>query len=395
MGSPKKMSLKKSLFFLYLILFPFGQILSFSLKVLDFTIRLHPNDIIAILLGSSFFLKKEKAPRLFEDIKNFLVVVGFSWAFSFTLFPANEVLLGFLYFFRLVAYCLFFLSVHSMIRRQVNRELVLKSLLAVSSFIAIFGLYQYFAYPDVRALTVWEWDDHLLRLVGTFLDPGFTVIFLVFGFLISLALLISTQKKFWLLPLGLALLTTALTYSRAGYLALVAGAATLLFLRKKLVWGLAILLVLIAIVAVIPGQGSEGVLLTRTTSIFERLGSYSEGWALFTKSPVFGVGYNNTCIAKAKFLGQFVDYSSHACSGVASGPLLVLATSGLIGFISLFFLGVRLIQRLDKSIYATVFLASGVSLLVHSLFTNSLFYPWVMGYLGILLSVSLRERNLR
>ncbi|MFZ5932878.1 MAG: O-antigen ligase family protein [Patescibacteria group bacterium] len=387
------MNFKKALLFIYLVIFPFGQLLSFTANILGVSVRIHPADVVVGLLALSTLRGKIKFPKVFVDVKNFLYVLGFSLVFSFLTFSARQSLVVSLYFFRLVAYSLFFLGVLDLTKKENLKEFLFKSLVAISSFIGIFGLFQYFVYPDVRAFSVWGWDDHLFRLVGTFLDPGFTVIFLVFGFLATLGFYFTTQNKKWLALLGFFLVVIALTYSRAGYFAFLAGLATLLALEKNLKRILPPVLIFLMIVFLIPRWGSEGVALARTRSIFARLTSYSEGIALFSKSPVFGIGYNNVCAGKEKFLGKTADFTSHACSGVESGPLLILATGGLVGFFSFLFLVFRILKNTTRNLYGKVFIASGVSLLTHSLFTNSLFYPWVMGYMGIMLALSIRERS--
>jgi hypothetical protein len=52
---------------------------------------------------------------------------------------------------------------------------------------------------------------------------------------------------------------------------------------------------------------------------------------------------------------------------------------------------VNVVKSLGKSFEVKVFLLSAVALFVHSLFSNSLFYPWIMGYIIILLALSLTD----
>ena len=154
---------------------------------------------------------------------------------------------------------------------------------------------------------------------------------------------------------------------------------------------LAIFVAFLFLLAIIPRWGSEGVKLLRTASIFERLESYSDATLLTSKSPVFGIGYNNLCIAKGKFLGKFVQYDSHACSGVESGPLLILATSGIVGFLVFLKMVLAIYRNVTSDIYGTAFIGASVAIAVHGIFANSYFYPWVMGFLAILLSLSLKK----
>ncbi|MCX6704116.1 MAG: hypothetical protein NTZ07_01595, partial [Candidatus Woesebacteria bacterium] len=111
---------------------------------------------------------------------------------------------------------------------------------------------------------------------------------------------------------------------------------------------------------------------------------------IFSKSPVFGVGYNNMCVAYQKYIGV-QPFSSHHCSGSDSSLLLVLATTGITGFMILAFSVQRIAASLKRSTYHILLTASFMALLVHSLFSNSLFYPWIMGYLIILLAVTIKK----
>jgi O-antigen ligase len=227
------------------------------------------------------------------------------------------------------------------------------------------------------------------------MDPGFSGILLVFGFLLSLAKFLETKKRYLILLLGILLTSIALTYSRASYISLFVGTGFLLFVRQKIKKIFILMAIFLAIVFLIPSWGSEGVRLLRTRSIFTRLESYQEAVALTKESPLFGVGYNNLCIAKEKFLGQPADYSSHSCSGVESGILLTLATTGVLGFLVFLTMLIKVVKATGKNTLGYAFTSSLLAVATHSLFVNSLFYPWVMGYLAILLSISLKERNLR
>ena len=193
--------------------------------------------------------------------------------------------------------------------------------------------------------------------------------------------------------LAVFILALALTYSRAGYVAFLGGILTFLLAKKSLKKVLVIMGLFAFIVLLIPSFGSEGVHLGRTKSIFARLESYSEAIKLTAKSPVFGVGFNNLCVAKDKFLGQTANFQSHACSGIESSLLMLLATSGVVGIIVFVYLIYWIIREIPKDIYGLTFISSLVALLLHSLFVNSLFYPWVMGWMGLLLGVSFKEKS--
>jgi len=378
------------LIFLFLILFPFGQIIRINLNLLGTNIVLHPIDFVAGVGLIVFLLGSYKRPKIFGYILSFLGAALFSYLLSYTTFGSEKVYMGGLYLFRLFAYSSFFALTWNLVKAKKKYSINLFSSLIIVVFaVSIFGFLQYFIYPDIRSFVVWGWDDHYFRLLGTFLDPGHTSIILVLGFLAALTSYLEKQNKKLLLVLGILAVSIALTYSRAGYLALTSGLFIVLLLKKNLRLFFIMILTFALLVVFLPRPGGEGVKLERTASIGLRIEDYRETLTIFDKAPLFGVGYNNMCIARAEFLGQ-TNLNSHACSGSASSLLLILATTGILGFLIFVNLIYRLVADLAKNMYGLTFLSCLVALLVHSLFVNSLFYPWVMGWMGLLLSISLR-----
>lgn len=358
--------MEQIILFAFLIFFPFGQIIKIG--------QINPIDIVVCLGAITAIIKRYQYPKYFKD---FLIAALFGYLLSIFIFKDSQVFVGLLYLVRLTAYFYFFIfACHFK-----NRRLLLNSLLVISFFSALFGWVQYFLYPDLTSLKYLGWDDHLYRLVGTFLDPGFTSLIIVFGGILSFV-----KKKYLLL--GFFTVTLAFTYSRAGYLALVVSLflASLIFKKfKAFVITLAFFLV---VVLLLPKPAGEGVNLARTYSISSRINNYKETFEIFRKSPVFGVGFNNICLARKIYLKE-ENLSSHSCSGSDSSLLLILATTGILGFIVFVSTFTRILLTLKKGFYTKVFLVVLSAVFVHSFFVNSLFYPWVMGYLAI--SASLVE----
>ncbi len=378
------------LVFLFLILFPFGQIIRISLNFLGANIVLHPIDFVVGVGFILFIFERYKKPRIFGYILSFLGVALFSYLLSYTAFKGERIYVGGLYLLRLFAYSSFFVLAWNMAKanKKYSKNLF-NSLIIVVLAVSIFGFLQYFIYPDIRSFTIWGWDDHYFRLLGTFLDPGHTSIILVFGFLAALVRYLKEKDKKLLYILVTIVVSIALTYSRAGYLALAGGLFTVLLLKKNLKMFFILILAFVLLVISLPRPGGEGVKLERTASIVLRMEDYRDTLTIFDRAPLFGVGYNNMCIARAKFLNQ-INLSSHACSGSASTLLLILATTGIAGFLIFLNLIQKLVADLAKNAYGLTFLSCLVALLIHSLFVNSLFYPWIMGWMGLLLSISLK-----
>jgi O-antigen ligase len=128
----------------------------------------------------------------------------------------------------------------------------------------------------------------------TFSDPNDTALILIVGFLISVHIGSTTNKKllslFWFVVAGISLDALKITESRAGFLALGVGTATYVWLR----WGGKWLLLLACLSPLIVGQIA--------TSRMRDVGAVSEGtgqervqlWhtalILFERNPVFGIG---------------------------------------------------------------------------------------------------------
>jgi O-antigen ligase len=119
-------------------------------------------------------------------------------------------------------------------------------------------------------------------------------------------------------------------------------------------------------IILLPRQPGEGTKLERTSSIYAKIENYQEGIVLFSKSPLIGHGYNNL-----SFVRNY-NPDSHAASGFDGSLLTILTTTGMVGF-SLFILGINSFFHQSSLLKKTML----VSLLVHSIFANSLLYPWI------------------
>ncbi len=361
--------MEQIILFAFLALYPFGQIIKIGI--------ISPIDIIVGIGAFYAIIKKYKKPEVFKYFENFLILAVSSSLFGIFLFPSSQVLYGFLYLVRLTAYFYFFLLVSNFAKK--NKPLLLNSLLTVGAASALFGWIQFFWVPDIKPFFVWGWDEHLFRLVGTFLDPTFLGLIIVFGSIIAI------YKKKWLLTLFL-IISLAFTYSRASYLAFAAGVLSIGFFENKIKKLLPLLLGLLILVFLLPTSRNHSIELFRSFSVLSRIENYGQTIEIFKTSPIFGVGFNNICLARNKFIG-YESFSSHACSGSDSSLLLVLATTGLAGLFVFCHLIYNLWIRSTPILKSTL-----IALFVHSLFSNSIFYPWIMGYLIILSAITLRRK---
>ena len=381
MANAKKQNIKSIFLFLFLILFPFGQIIRIGI--------IHSIDIIAGIAAVYILSKKIKKPAWFGFLEAFLLIALFTWILGSLQFYRKEVFWGLMYLIRLAAYVYFILYAVTFARDNKIKTLLSGSLIAVSVASALFGWVQYFTYPSIRPFLVWGWDEHLFRLVGTFLDPTFLGLIIVFGLLAALNAFLEKRKKIFLFSSVFLLFSLAFTYSRASYLAFIVGIIALGVVRKKTKEVAALLLGLTLLIFLLPTSGNTILRVTREFSAIARIDNYSEAIAIYKTSPLFGVGYNNLCLAKEETTGN-LNLTSHACSGSDSSILFLLATTGTVGLIvfsqAIYFAS----KAIDRKKVAFI-LPSALALFTHSIFSNSLVYPWVMGYFALLVATSLRR----
>ncbi len=374
--------LLKVLLFLYFFAFPFGQ-----LAKIPGNIAVPFVDIIAGLFGlvwlATYSHTKYKLPKFSKELFLFLGIAGFSLFLNINSVGPWEFLSGGFYYIRLLIYVVFYLALCDLVFKNIlSKEELLKNLLTVGAFTALYGLIQYIVLPDTRFLRAYGWDDHYYRLVGTFFDPTFVGIIIIFSVLLSFSKSLYEKK---IIPYALGLfgvVCVALTYSRASYLALFAGLLVLFFYKRNLRMLLLSGIVFSLAIFMAPKPGGEGVNLQRTSTIGARALNYQEAIQIFEKNPLFGVGFN-----LYRFNRQTTDNLEHSGAGADSSLLFILATTGISGILVFFTLCAKMFYSLTKLTgkgEGIALLSSAVALGVHSVFSNSLFYPWVLGWILIL-----------
>jgi len=385
--------LSEYLIFVFLLSFPFGQLLKINLDIFGLPIGVHLIDVVASSSIILILFGQYKYPEYFKYFKAFILVSLFSLMFSLTLFSLPEVIRGSLYFIRLIIYSSFSVIVWNIIKDNTKKKLLLNSLILVSIFVAIFGWIQYLNFPDLRGLLYLGWDNHLFRLVGTFFDPGFTSIILALGTLTAFAKYLYEKDKKLVIIVVFLLITLLFTYARASYVALIGGVLGLFLIKGRKKISLWPILLVLLIIPFLPRPGGEGVKLERFQSIYNKYGNYKQTIQVIGKYPLFGVGYNNLCSAR---IGLFENeaFKSHACSGSDSSILLIIATTGIVGLLIFTDFAIKLIKNINiNDFYGVLFISGGIAVFIHSLFVNSMFYPWVMGYLGITLALTKTIKN--
>lgn len=348
--------LTKLLIALLLISFPLGQLVRW--EFLGSQVVLRPNDLIAMILGGIGFLKI--SGPLKKPLFLWYLAMILSLAVNIFSYTPTQLLISASYIVRFILYSgLYFVF--------KDFKLNKKYFVYICLVIAAFGFVQYFIMPDMSYLQAFDWDPHYYRLISTFLDPGFTGMILLLGLLL-------TKNKIFLILIYSAM---ALTYSRTTFLAFLAAYGFISWYQKSpKIFFKAFVLIIFTII-VLPRTFGDGTKMSRETSTWARIENWKQSIAVFSKSPIFGVGYNTYRYNTNASL------SSHAGAGADSSLFLVLATTGIFGFLAYLNL-LRVIYITNKSY---VFKASFIGVIIASFFNNTLFYPYVMEWLWILLAL--------
>lgn len=256
------------------------------------------------------------------------------------------------------------ISMVLLLNQMPNISLSRKWLLVAWTTSLIFGFIQYLIFPDNTILANLGWDPHLNRLIGSFLDPTYTglifLLFLIYFFINKYPCYFSVVTYFGI----------ALTYSRSTLLALFVVLIAFSFKNKNFKLFLFGGMLILTTILCLPNKEGEGTKLNRTSTVFAKVENYKEAISTIWQKPILGLGYN--------FLSEKRSDMGHASSGFDSSLLTIAATSGLVG---LFFFLWAIKSQIDYLLLA---------ILIHSLFSNSLLYPWVF---FLLFSLRLKYRK--
>lgn len=357
----------KSLILIGLIIsFFLGQL--YRINILDFSFPLI-DVFILILAVFNIFIHFIKNKRFVASNKYLLFFLIFAWLsllinFIYFNFPPLKPL-----FYLIRLSCLLSFFIFPLPNNFINKKIMYLFMISIFANI-IFGIIQYFIWPDFTYFNSLNWDPHLYRLVSTFFDPTFTgLIYLMFLIKIYFTHDINPQIRFPLL--FFTYLALALTYSRSTFLALVIAAFFVSLKTKKSKIFLLTTLLVVSTIILLPRPPGEGTKLERTSSITAKIVNYQEGWSVFTQSPIIGHGYNNLM-----YIRQSNNPLSHGIAAFDGSLMTILTTTGLIGLL-LFIFGLAHLFHSTSFLKQTILIA----VLVHSLFANSLLYPWTLIFL--------------
>jgi hypothetical protein len=384
-----------------LVAFPLGQLSRIPLPWPE--VRVYWQDLIIIFLWLHCFIvtllrrEKPKIPQLIRPILLFGFVGLVSLGVNAGRFSGQEVGVGGLYLVRWLAYAIVYWAVLQL--SQAQRSRLVSYLVFAGMATIVLGLVQYVVYPSALPLTADQWDPHVGRIIGTFLDPGFTGLIYVFTFLTLLVRfwpkLTQKRLKEALFPYFLLLTSYAallLTYSRGTYAALLAGVVLAAWVKRSWRFFIGFIVLFLVSLPLLPRPHGEGTKLERQSTIQARLQNWQESLMVAKDYPVLGVGFNLYRYEQRNrgLLGEKWQIT-HAGAGADSSFLFTWATTGLVGLSVLTWAAVkswRLGWQKRKKTWGLILVSSLAAAGIHAWFNNSLFYPWVMIWLWVLVGIA-------
>jgi O-antigen ligase len=142
-------------------------------------------------------------------------------------------------------------------------------------------------------------------------------------------------RVFWLAPLGIVGWAIALTYSRGGFMALMAGC--MLLFRARFGWVKALVLAAIVLPLLFTVFGGRQTDISTGDTMQERLHYWNEALVFFHQEPLFGIGD-----------GRFQDETRRVCH---NSFLESFTEKGIVGgaaFFGIFYLSYAGLRRLEK-----------------------------------------------
>jgi O-antigen ligase len=373
--------------FLLALLFSFclGQLGRFDIPRTNIT--LHFNDLFIFSTVTIWLIfRRQKAIKfirkgtLYRPIFFVILTMSISLLVNAFHFHPLELATSALYLVRWVYFAGFFFFLKM---EFANEKVILRrGFILGAVIISVTGLLQYIFVPNTVFLAQSGWDDHYFRLIGVFFDPGFTGAILA---VLLAATYLSRKRITDFAPAILVYAALSLTYSRASYLMYLIIFAALSYFKKSLKILIISTVILVATIFVLPKHPGEGTKLNRDNSVFARIKNWQQSISIWTTAPIFGVGFDTYRYVQRDrgLLSLKASEQSHAGAGADSSILLILATTGIVGFTAFMFL-LRSVwkESQDDLILKTILPA----VLFGSFFNNLLLYAWAMELIWVLLA---------
>lgn len=250
----------------------------------------------------------------------------------------------------------------------------------------------------------------LLRAFSIFSDPHVFSFYLGLLLPLSLSLFLSDQEALKDIHLGRKSLLAAssvilaaelLTFSRGGYLGMVAGlGVTLLFFLRYLDMRQKKVLLSATLIALLYLGGTDNPIKTRLLSSLDtsegsnvgRMENWRQGWTVFSDNFFGGVGIGNYSLMldpTTAYRTPVYAHNLYLDLGAEMGVFSLLLWLGLIGsvLVGLFRAGIRTRDKLVRHLAAGL-MGALTWYSVHSFFDDCLFAPNVLSVLAVILALS-------
>ena len=356
----------------------------------------------------TFFIAFKNSLTKYAEYKKYIFLFLFIITIVITSWLLNPVFstTAILYALRFFAYSIFIFAVYYL-RLFTNQEFK-QILFAFFITFTLFGFLQYFFLPDTRFLENLGWDDHIYRLLGTWFDPAFTGLCLVFAMIYAYYHFPNKASSFksralFSISLLLEFIALILTYSRASFLALlIVGAIIFLtnsvFTKKLnpkffsrlgfLLFGIG--LGIASLFYIYRQFPSDSTNLLRTNSIVIRWEMLqTQLSSLSTKDWLIGRGFfvplapnNSICTDSSTSSACILPASKQTAAFPDNFFILLLSFFGLPLAILLIYYLSRFLKYCWKNNQPIFYLS--LALLVNAQFNQSVFQPFVYLLFGLL-----------
>lgn len=370
--------LLKNLFYLSVLSLTLGQFSNFfaisgsKIYLFDVVILLFSTiGTLYFLITRSFLLSKGLI-----SFYIFIIWAIISLVFNSVYLRNAELFIAFFYLLRFLMYVQGAVIVYNLYASKlISKKQIVNAFIFSGVSLSILGFIQFILLPDFSVLDQsLGWDPHKNRLASTFFDPNFAGGYLV-GILFLLIFYKKNYSKSYLIYFLIILSAILLTFSRSSWGMLAISVLIYGLIKNPKIIIISLVIGFLAYFAVPRIQTRFAGITDPADSASFRLISWKNTLEIAQDNLVFGVGYN--AFKKAQINYGFLDpdtRSEHSATGADSSLLLVLATTGIIGFIlfifSLFFGVVN-----SKSLFVLILISS---LMLHSQFVNSLLYPQIL-----------------
>lgn len=370
----------KSLTYLTLVSLYLGQLG----KITQFNqTKLYLFDILILLYNSAlaFYFAKNKN---FKLKPNLIFLMGFacfgliSLIFTPLKLDAKEYFASFGYNLRFASYILLTLFIYNLNQINViNPKNLHNFLIKTGILVFIVGLMQLLVLPDLEKLDPsLGFDPHKNRMVSTFFDPNFLGIYFVLCLFLCLRNLTIYTRKTQIFLILLFILGIILTFSRSAWLSLIILLTFFSLKKTKILIPITVGLILTLIIVPQKQIRIVNIFDPKDSAAF-RINSWNNTIKIIKENWIFGVGYNAFRYAQIEYGFLERDNTSLSGAGSDSSLLLVWATSGIWGLIFyLSYFAYLIAQNYKSKDYLGLGLV--ITILINSIFINSLFYPQVV-----------------